>query len=351
MVLAAALLVVIGLIVFAVGKAGPGGNVMADGRAGNSGSGMQGVDGITGDTGSGMQDTGGATGDADSGEQGTDSGALDAVDLSLGASVELGTYGGEPILWRVLHASENGEQLILVSDKILTMKAFDAAESGTYNSDGEREYWTTAIEGYDTAIGGYDLEAYVRGSNLWYSSNIRTWLNSEKESVTYEGQAPTSAAMSEKKNGYSNEAGFLNGFTAREREVLREASLFTIANVVMDITGVNSKDRVFLLSEMELDWFAEADINVYAVPTENAVTQDQTGWYNLYSLSYGVEEYLWLLRDPAGDSTSRCRAVSNGYHADEMIYDQIEAGAEGYGIRPAICVDKRALAELIVSRD
>lgn len=80
--------------------------------------------------------------------------------------------------------------------------------------------------------------------------------------------------------------------------------------------------------------------------------QDQTGWYEGYSLSLGVEEYPWLLRDPAEGSTSRCRAVGNGngYHAGEIpldILDQIEAGVEGFGIRPAICVDRQALTELI----
>ncbi len=275
--------------------------------------------------------------------------AAENVDLSLGASVELGTYGGEPILWRVLHIPEDGEQLILISDKILTMKAFDAAESGRYNYDDNQDYWAATIE-------DYDLEAYVRGSNLWVSSNIRAWLNSDRENVTYEGQAPTAAAMSEKKNGYSNEAGFLHGFTREERAVLREADLLTIGNCVIDANDINTKDKVFLLSEwLELDWFAEVDISVYAIPTEYAVEQDQTGWYEGYSLSLGVEEYPWLLRDPADGSTSRCKAVGNGSGYQEgdgpcEILDQIEAGVEGFGIRPAICVDRQALAELIAAR-
>ena len=274
--------------------------------------------------------------------------AADAVDLSLGASVVLGSYEGEPIVWRVLHASEDEEQLILVSDKILTMKAFDAAESGKYNSDGDNDYWTAVIE--DKL-----LEARVRGSNLWCDSNIRTWLNSEKENVVYEDQAPTASAMSEKKNGYSNEAGFLHGFTEEERAVLREMQVVTIGNVLMDSWGTETDDRVFLLSQEEMKWFEEADISYYTAPTENAVEQDQTGWYEGYSLSYGVEAYPWLLRDPAEDSASRCKAVGNGngYHAGEIpldILDQIEAGVEGFGIRPAICVDRQALAALIVSR-
>lgn len=272
----------------------------------------------------------------------------ETVELSLGASVELGAYGGEPVIWRVLHVSEEEEQLILVSDRILTMKAFDAAESGKYNSDGDTDYWSVEIE--DKL-----LESFVRGSNLWCDSNIRSWLNSERENVIYEDQAPTASAMSEKKNGYSNEAGFLHGFTEEERAVLKETQVLTIGNVLMDSWGTETMDRVFLLSQEELEWFGEADIGLYAVPTEYALAQDQTGWYEGYSLSLGVQEYPWLLRDPAADSTSGCRAVGNGngYRAGESPFDtldRIEAGVEGFGIRPAVCVDRQALAELIQTR-
>lgn len=330
MVPALILLLAIGGIVFAASQLGHAGNVAA-------GSGMQGQDGEVHRTDNGIP-YGTAAGNENEG-------SAETVRLELGASVELGTYGGDPIVWRVLHVSEDGEQLILVSDRILTMKAFDAAESGKYNFDGNVDYWAVEIE-------DHLLESRVRGSNLWCDSNIRTWLNSEKENVVYEDQAPTASAMSEKKNGYSNEAGFLHGFTEEERAVLREMQVLTIGNVLMDSWGTQTEDRVFLLSQQELEWFGEADISLYAVPTEYAVEQDQTGWYEGYSLSLGVKEYPWLLRDPAEDSTSGCTAVGNGnsYHSGEIpfdILDQIEAGVEGFGIRPAVCVDRQALAELI----
>lgn len=116
-----------------------------------------------------------------------------------------------------------------------------------------------------------------------------------------------------------------------------------------DSYGINTEDRVFLLSEEELVWFGEADISIYAVPTEAAVTQDKTKWYEAYSLSFGLEEYIWLLRDPWEDSASACKAVSNGYGGEKLI--SVEAGAEGFGIRPAICVDCRALSELLGSEN
>lgn len=330
-IIAAALILflAVGGIVFAAGRGAFAGSVAADDR-------RQGGNGET-------QRTDNGTSDAAEAENAAQAAA---VDLSLGASVELGTYGGESIVWRVLHISEDEKQLILVSDKILTMKAFDAAESGKYNSDGDTDYWTVEIE-------DKMLESHVRGSNLWCDSNIRSWLNSEKENVVYQDQAPTVSAMSEKKNGYSNEAGFLHGFTEEERAVLREMRIVTMGNVLMDSAGTETDDRVFLLSQEELEWLGEADISRYAAPTDYAVEQDQTGWYEGYALSLGVEEYPWLLRDPAADSASKCMTVGNGYHGGEASpdkLDQVEAGVEGFGIRPAVCVDRQALTELLLSQ-
>ena len=61
------------------------------------------------------------------------------------------------------------EIIELISSDVLTMKAFDVAEGG--NSD-------------------------------WSVSNIRTWLNSDREIVTYADQPPMASAMAELKNGY-----------------------------------------------------------------------------------------------------------------------------------------------------
>lgn len=259
-----------------------------------------------------------------------------AAELVPGDKLEFGSYEGSPIEWRLLHLSENKELAILISEKILTMKCFDAAEGGTYNCYNGEDYWTKTPEA--------DIAAYVRGSNLWANSNIRTWLNSEKNVVVYADTAPTASAMSEKKNGYHTEPGFLFGFKEEEKEILRECDIFTKGNILMDSLGIHTKDKVFLLSEEELAWLAEADINIFAAPTEAAVDADQTKWYEGCSRSLGVEEYIWILRDPADDSTSACRAVTNGYNGEKLM--NVEAGAEGFGIRPAICVDFKELLEL-----
>lgn len=120
------------------------------------------------------------------------------------------------------------------------------AENGRYNYDGDKDYWTTVIDPYKDA----ELEACVRGSNLWSDSNIRTWLNSERENVVYEDQTPAASAMSEKKNGYSNEAGFLHGFTKEELDVLRETEIYTWGNILISSEGIWTVDRQALLKLM-----------------------------------------------------------------------------------------------------
>ncbi len=54
------------------------------------------------------------------------------VSFEKGGTVVFGTYLGEPIEWRVLKSDENGTAT-LISEYILTNKAFDVPDSGSYN--------------------------------------------------------------------------------------------------------------------------------------------------------------------------------------------------------------------------
>lgn len=258
-----------------------------------------------------------------------------AVDLQVGDTVVLGTYNEEPISWYVLKISDDVGEAVLISKDILTMKAFDVPDSGKYNYDGDKDYWAADSEtSTDMA-----LQARVRGNSDWSTSNIRTWLNSEDETVRYDGQAPIAAAMSDLKNGYSSEAGFLHGFTETELAAIRTMDVKTKGNVLSaspDST-ITTRDRVYLLSLDELEWFREAQLSMLAAPTDAAVAQDQTGWYSIYSLDYGVQEYYWWLREPADESSSKCYMVGNGTSENNILTYIV--GTEGFGIRPAITVD------------
>lgn len=182
-----------------------------------------------------------------------------------------------------------------------------------------------------------ELQIQVRGNSDWSVSNIRTWLNSSAETVIYTDQAPTAQAMSEGYNGYHNEVGFLSDFTAEELDALLEADIATTGNALSENKVIITTDRVFLLSQEELKWFEEAGISLFAIPTENAIAQDDSNWYDVEVSAYDVNEYYWWLREPVPGTSSQCYMVTNGYTEETLTYSNV--GTEGFGIRPAIYVD------------
>ena len=150
--------------------------------------------------------------------------------------------------------------------------------------------------------------------------------------------------MSELANGYHLESGFLHSFTAAELAVIEDTEIVTPGNVLSEQTSVTTSDKVYLLSTEELNWFETAGISVYAIPTPEAVAQDESGWYKYYTESANANEYYWWLRTPAEDSSGLCYMVDSGY-GDNML-TKANAGLEGYGIRPAITVSVQALEAL-----
>lgn len=257
------------------------------------------------------------------------------VAVEIGQTVRFGSYLDEEIEWRVLRISEDGTQAVLIASHILTMKAYDAAESGRYNYDGDIDYWARESKA-DTDMA---LQVRVRGNSDWSDSNIRAWLNADTEVVTYTGQPPMATAMAEKKNGYQNEAGFLYGFTKEERDAIVETEIVTKTNALSENDTVTTYDRVWLLSLDELAWFDEAGMSKLASPTEAAVEQDQSLWYLLDYNTYGVEELSWWLREPETGAASKCYLVDNGYFGN--VVRQENAGLEGFGVRPVLTVDLR----------
>lgn len=258
-----------------------------------------------------------------------ESSTQEAVILAeLGDRLTFGSYNGEAIEWRVIALSDDGRCATVISDRILTMKAYDAAEGGKFNTSDGESYWNVPDTELDT-----ELQRTIRGDNRWELSNIRTWLNSEKETVTYENGEPNAKAMSEQKNGYNTEPGFLNSFTRAERAAIIPVEITT--------NGAITTDRVYLLSLEELSLLADADVSRFAKPTDAAVAQDGSRWYELYFNDYGTTDHYWWLRDGAEDSACECYAIGNSYVGSDPISDP--AGLEGYGIRPVMNIDLTAI--------
>lgn len=155
--------------------------------------------------------------------------------------------------------------------------------------------------------------------------------------------------MSELHNGYQNEAGFLNGFTEKELQVLLERECHTPGNA-LDGGDIVTLDKVFLLSTEELSWFDEADLSRLSEPTEKALEQDLSQWYEVSLSEYGVKEYCWWLRTPAEGYSSKVYLVENGYgiENDEISNNirKANAGLEGFGVRPAVMIDLESYFKL-----
>ncbi|MCM1058621.1 MAG: toll/interleukin-1 receptor domain-containing protein [Firmicutes bacterium] len=271
---------------------------------------------------------------------GREADTAESYPVQVGDTLVFGSYNDEPIQWRVLRLEEqDGRQTaVLVSRYILTMKAFDTAESGKYNHDETKDYISAESE----ADHDMELQAYVRGNSSWQSSNIRTWLNAETELVAYEGQAPVSSAMSELHNGYQNEPGFLYQFSQEELEMLVERECHTPGNALEE-GDIVTLDRVFLLSEDELVWFDQAGISKLSEPTQAALDQDMSQWYEIFVAECGLKEYAWWLRTPVEGYSSKAYLVENGYGMEnEEISNNLKkanVGLEGFGVRPAATID------------
>lgn len=266
-------------------------------------------------------------------------------ELSLGDKVTFGTYLDEPIEWRVLKLYEDhfgrASKAVLVSNEILTMKAFDAAPSGKYAYDDEGKLWRI---GEEETLLNLEMQEYTHGTSDWSRSDIRIWLNSNQENVVYDGKGPIKRAMAEERNGYASEKGFLCGFSDEEQGAIVSTHNITKGNALAK-GDVETEDLVYLLSEEELAWFYDANISIYALPTKQAVKQDETNSYQIFSLSYGVDTYLWRLREPVDGYSTKSYAVNNGYSDKRLI--ECVAAVEGYGIRPAVTVDIKKLSDII----
>lgn len=264
----------------------------------------------------------------------------EAAQYALGDTITLGCYNDEPIEWRVIKIYDDNT-LLLISQNILSMKTYDAAECGTYNSYEGVDYWSS--DNY--IIQDDTLTALVRGNNDWRRSNIRTWLNSSSEVVTYEDQAPTRGAVGV--NYYSNEPGFLYSFTEEEQNALVPVTHSYPANSLYLADGIETletSDLVFLLSSDELELLRIAGISIYAKPTEACMANDlNVEGYSSFLSNYQIEEYYWWLRDNPGEAVNRAFAVTTPLEEDLEIY-AYSVGVYTYGIRPAICVDLTKLS-------
>jgi len=248
-------------------------------------------------------------------------------DLPVGAKVkDLNTkYYGEPIVFQVAAKNHEGyptNSVTLITERIITLKAFDAKEPSNSNSN-RRNY----------------------GNNRYLHSNIRQWLNKDSNPwyvAQHEAdQAPNAENLwNSGYNPYDNEDGFLANFSPHFKNRILTTTL-TVANTGTDGGGSETvQDKVFLPSRTEVGlenenniaegskWQLFTDYLSRKVnPTPEAVSNSTYENSNLSS----SKPWRWLLRTPYTASSYYVRHVhSDGGLNDSNSYD----GSRG--IRPAL---------------
>jgi hypothetical protein len=273
----------------------------------------------------------------------TESNAVDITTAEIGEYVKFGRYYGAQINWRIIHKediNDDGvEDLMLLSDKLLDLKAFDESENST---------------GTDTSILPKVFDGRERyGSNNWETSNIREWLNSEAK-VNWLTMPPING------NRYDNSEGFLHNFTEIEKSKIltvehksilsseeisqKEGGTEAISWVGVDSNYDNAyykklKDRVFFLSIKELNDYIYnnskiADSHEYclAKPTPEAVRADIAG----HGINVNNNHWHWL-RTGSNNNISPLRI---GINTSSII--GTGGASNGFGIRPALYLDGRS---------
>lgn len=270
-----------------------------------------------------------------------------APTVKIGDYIRFGKYYNAPVLWRVIHKDSNGDVLLL-ADRILTLKAFDA--KGAVHKNQERR---------------------AKGSNNWFQSNIRQWLNSTSANsgsarIDWLQNDPTRANMLNGSNAYASERGFLadGNFSAAERNLIKsvtnkvllaktdvarkeggtEVHMFDnqLATVVTNDERAYFKratDRVFLLSAQQLKVFVYDRRAVlgknYHIAKPTSVAVNTSTYKNPVFLNTNLPWYYWL-NTPSASTAEDVRFVfsSGGIGSNP-------ASLDNSGIRPALYLNMK----------
>lgn len=237
--------------------------------------------------------------------------------LPVGTKVSIGAkYYGKDITF--LLADKKTEN-VLITEKIITIKAFDGKESSNSNSS-RRDY----------------------GNNRYAYSNILSWLNSDATNwyePKHSADAPPNAS-NVTYNPYEGETGFLTHIPSDIKGAIKTTAQRTV-KPSLDGGGseiVNSKVYLPSLTEVGLPdeggvaegvkWELFSDnTSRIAYPTAEAVTNST---YKTTNLSTSKGWYYWL-RSPYASSADSVRCV----HRDGSRYDD-SAYYGGDGVRPAL---------------
>lgn len=254
--------------------------------------------------------------------------------LPVGAKVKdnLSKYNGKPVIWKIADKNHSGypsNTVTLISDKILSIKAFDGREPR--NNDSNRQ---------------------SNGNNYYKYSNLLQWLNSGSSnwySTQHGADAPPNSNNVNTWNPYDSEPGFLYNFSSDFKNAMVSTSLKTVRHSLDGGGSETVTSKIFLASTTEVGLDNENGIaegtrfpifdgneSRKAYPTPEAVSKSN---YSSTSLT-ASNPWWWWLRTPY---------ASNSYYVRIVSYDgslrRLNACYGRYGVRP-LCNLK---SEILVS--
>ena len=265
--------------------------------------------------------------------------------LPIGAKVKDANtkFLGEPIVWLKAdkdHTDYPTNSTTLITEKIIALRAFDAKEPN--NTDSDRQSY---------------------GNNKYSVSNIDQWLNSDAAAGQWytakheADQAPTTISTHVSANTYTEDAGFLNGFSNELKSKLLDTTLKVALNTVTDGGSYESITRkIFLASKAETFGSAENSImegSLLALFAGNTnadriayVTQECVDDSDYSSDPAAGAAWYWWLRTPFSSYSCSVRYVSsNG------TLNRSNARNGNYGVRPLCNLSSDILVSDTVDED
>jgi len=220
------------------------------------------------------------------------------------------TYNGVPVIFRKAATNHPGypaNSVTLITDRVISIKPFDAAEPG--NANGHRS---------------------GNGNGRYRTSNLRQWLNTAQNPPWWTAQnltdgvantnnrdAPPSPANLINGNAYENERGFLAGFSHHFMNSLLHTTLTVARNTVIDGGGSEAvSDLFFLASGTEvglanegvvaegsrLPIFSDNDSRI-SFQTQQSINQSEWPQPPIWS------SVNWWLRTPQSNDSTNVRII------------------------------------------
>lgn len=211
--------------------------------------------------------------------------------INIGDYVKMGTYYDMPIIWRCVDIDENGP--LMLSDRIITIKAFDA--SGMVAKGSHPRYQARRAS----------------GSNYWDDSNLKAWLNSAEQNVTWpDSNPPYEKNVVDGYNEYDREPGFMNAFTAAETDMIKTVTQKTI------VAGSEHENGVYDTGSEDLVWKAEIEDVVqnydsaYGEYTTDTIFIPDVKQINKIYLNSGILGDGYYIGEPTAQCVANCEYKS-----------------------------------------